>query len=1137
MEDKLYKQIETNLSSSIKMKLDNIRNYLSYGNASVMVGAGFSRNADMDETVSMKDWNSLAKNFFQKLYSRTPTGEDLAFKTPMRLASLVETSFGRTELDKMIYESLPDERISPGEIHKAFLNLNWKDVFTTNYDRLLEKAAIDTERHYNIVTNKETLIYTQSPRIIKLHGSFPDIHPFIMTEEDYRIYPSKYPEFVNSVRQALIENIFCLIGFSGDDPNFLSWIGWLRDVMGNLSSPIYLITYDKTFHDAESTLLKTRKLDVINFAEVEGIRGYKEAFEFLFKYLESQEQDLWEDLGFTVNLDTIEGVKKTIEKAKTIRTSYPGWLLMPQSYYHYFSDCSRSFPFMEKDLDNITDKNLRFQFVYELDWRLSVSLTPKNVDWYVNELEAICYDENDTPELRSQKHSLKISLLTIYRSQLDLNSFNKIVKLICDTKDRLSTDLQRRLFYERALMAVSVLDYKQADEILKMWNSSRFDYIGEIWKALIMIEIGKQKDARDLLNETYQTIRTQLVIINNAYSPLLSSCRLQIENILRIITYNRSKRNISELDYDADFYTICSDCKDKLHELGDNKQYREYHDFNIGCRRTTWKGDSGFDGRYLYSYRLVRLFENAGIPFGLPNLSINVKEQNEALCNLINFNFFYCATILIRGCCERLIKDILTRRHLVNLSRKEADFLFDIYFLCLKNLSDTEYKTIMARQKSIVELLGYLSVKASQEKIVPLVNILIRLKYEKNLETVYNSLTKDSLSKLLPMLYCFPIKGDKYEKDILFPKTQNIKIKLPKQAVDIMYQGLISDNRYKSDAAYHRIASTYTDMSKTNRDRFSRIIIKWRKAETKSLNMLYSYNMIPYDAKKETKDIDTIVSELVNEFMEKDYVFNKDSNSITELSSGIRKLTPLAKHIPCNLQEAILSKVMKYLVMYEDDLKKNDIREFFGGLRSFSRKLFFSLQEFLRCLDMQKVDKDMLNSFANVIIRYGTYDFRYLIIISCINSHIHKYDVVELINESLFHNDYTKDDDALVALYLEFKTNFDISTFERIMNYITFSVDSNKNRYIKFIKDVIEDNLIPNSYNPNFEDMLTKLYDMINRDDIPVEDLMEMEYETLQLVDCLMIKYPKMKKTKAITDWLEFNNNPNTFNDIRLKNE
>ena len=1135
MEERIYKQIEANLSSSIKMKLDNIRNYLSYGNASVMVGAGFSRNADMDETVSMKDWNSLAKIFFQKLYSRTPTGEDLAFKTPMRLASLVETSFGRTELDKMIYESLPDERISPGEIHKAFLNLNWKDVFTTNYDRLLEKTAIDTERNYNIVTNKETLIYTQSPRIIKLHGSFPDIHPFIMTEEDYRIYPSKYPEFVNSVRQALIENVFCLIGFSGDDPNFLSWIGWLRDVMGNLSSPIYLITYDKTFHDAESTLLKTRKLDVINFAEVEGIRGYKEAFEFLFKYLESQEQDLWNDLGFTVNLDTIEGVKKTIEKAKTIRTSYPGWLLMPQSYYHYFSDCSRSFPFMEKDLDNITDINLRFQFIYELDWRLSISLTPKNVDWYVNELEAICYDENDTPELRAQKHSLKISLLTIYRNLLSVDSFKKVVKLICDTKDRLSTDLLRRFFYERALMAVSVLDYKQVDEILKMWNPSRFDYIGEIWKALILIEIGKLKDARDLLNDTYQTIRTQLVLINNAYSPLLSSCRLQIENILHLISYNRSKRNISEFDYDADFYTICNNCKDKLHELGDNKQYLEYHDFNIGSRRTTWKGDSGFDGRYLYSYRLVRLYENAGIPFGLPKFSINVQVQSEALCKLISYNFFYCATILIRGCCERLIKDILNRRHLVDLSRKDADFLFDMYYPCLKTLSDTEDKTIVERQKSIVQLLSYLSVKASEEKIVPLVNILIRLKYEKNLKTVYNSLTKDSLSQLLPMLYCIPIKEDEYEKDILFPNKQNIRIKLPKQAVGIMYNGLISGNKYKSDAAYHRIVSTYKDMSKTNQNRFSRIIIKWRNVETKSLNMLYSYNMIPYDAKKESMNIDTIVSELVKEFLNKEFVFNNNSNSISELSSGIRQLTPLAKYIPYDAQEAILSKVMGYLVTNETDLRKNDIKDFLGGLRSFSRTLFFCLQEFVRRLDMQKVDKNMLYSFTKVIIRYGTYDFSYLIILSCINSRIHKYDVIEIIKESLFHNDYTKDDDALVALYLEFKTTFDINIFERIMNYIAFSVDSNKNRYVRFVKDIVEDNLIPSSYNPNFEDMLTKLYDMINRDDIPVEDLMETEYETLQLVDCLITKHPQIKTAKAIKNWLDINDNPDTFNDIRLK--
>ena len=48
-------------------------------------------------------------------------------------------------------------------------------------------------------------------------------------------------------------------------------------------------------------------------------------------------------------------------------------------------------------------------------------------------------------------------------------------------------------------------------------------------------------------------------------------------------------------------------------------------------------------------------------------------------------------------------------------------------------------------------------------------------------------------------------------------------------------------------------------------------------------------------------------------------------------------------------------------------------------------------------------------------------------------------------------------------------------------------------------------------------------------------DLMEMEFKTLRLVDCLIIKYPSMKNLKAVTDWLAFNESPDIFNDIRLK--
>ena len=125
-------------------------------------------------------------------------------------------------LETLIQNSLPDERVYPGRLHIELMKLPWSDVFTTNYDTLLEKAFIEADRYYYKVTNKETLLYTPHPRLMKLHGSFPDIRPFIITEEDYRTYPQKFPEFVNTVRQSLIENILCLIGFSGDDPNFLS---------------------------------------------------------------------------------------------------------------------------------------------------------------------------------------------------------------------------------------------------------------------------------------------------------------------------------------------------------------------------------------------------------------------------------------------------------------------------------------------------------------------------------------------------------------------------------------------------------------------------------------------------------------------------------------------------------------------------------------------------------------------------------------------------------------------------------------------------------------------------------------------------------------------------------------------------
>ena len=175
----------------------------------------------------------------------TATRRDLT-KSTFRcraLAHQVEAALGRPELDQMLRDAIPDLQHEPSPLHAELLTLPWSDVFTTNYDTLLERARRSViSRRYDVVLKPDDLGHSNRPRIVKLHGSLPSERPFIITDEDYRRYPHDFAPFVNAVRQALLEDTLCLIGFSGDDPNFLQWAGWIQDNLGHRNSPkMYLV--------------------------------------------------------------------------------------------------------------------------------------------------------------------------------------------------------------------------------------------------------------------------------------------------------------------------------------------------------------------------------------------------------------------------------------------------------------------------------------------------------------------------------------------------------------------------------------------------------------------------------------------------------------------------------------------------------------------------------------------------------------------------------------------------------------------------------------------------------------------------------------------------------------------------------
>ena len=217
-----------------QVHIDRIRealwSRLPFGNAAVLVGAGLSLNAkpaaSSDET--FPTWFQLAKKIVNHLYpehegasseQRAQAIDQIkATSGSLRLAQEYQAAFGWVALDRLIAESIPDERFEPGDLHTLLLDLPWSDVFTTNWDTLLERCARKLlDRHYDLVRSIPEIPRSIKPRIVKLHGSLPSNPPFILTEEDFRTYPRRFAPFLNLAQQSMMENVFCLVGFSGDD--------------------------------------------------------------------------------------------------------------------------------------------------------------------------------------------------------------------------------------------------------------------------------------------------------------------------------------------------------------------------------------------------------------------------------------------------------------------------------------------------------------------------------------------------------------------------------------------------------------------------------------------------------------------------------------------------------------------------------------------------------------------------------------------------------------------------------------------------------------------------------------------------------------------------------------------------------
>ena len=143
------------MESDTRKYLDLIGDHLQEHHAALLVGAGFSRNAaKIDDSIpDSPDWSGLAEFFVNKLSSDPTEQKELKRLSPLVLAEHVEVTYGRPELDHLLQSSIRDRDFLPSILHRKLLSLPWSDIFTTNYDTLLERASDEiTEKSFMVVT-------------------------------------------------------------------------------------------------------------------------------------------------------------------------------------------------------------------------------------------------------------------------------------------------------------------------------------------------------------------------------------------------------------------------------------------------------------------------------------------------------------------------------------------------------------------------------------------------------------------------------------------------------------------------------------------------------------------------------------------------------------------------------------------------------------------------------------------------------------------------------------------------------------------------------------------------------------------------------------------------------------------------
>lgn len=719
-----------------------------YGDVSLMIGAGFSKNAQSKGMASIQppNWSELAEKMYEELYPEPSKPQEkeewdkqriikTSGKNVTKLADEYIANFDRNKINNLIEKSIADEMFVPGELHKRLLKLHWSDIFTTNYDTLLEQTVdmIYRENNYEIIYSQNDLPGSIKPRIIKLHGSIPQVKPYIISDEDYRIYPDKFSALVNTVQQAMLETKLCLLGFSGDDPNFQSWLGWLRDNMGEYCPTIYLIGLFENLSAPERKLLENKGITIVDISGLVSQQEENRHYQAISKFIDlleknQEEKDIYLERPYPKvdifwqpkETEKEEYFKKLKDYSYKVEKLIEPYILLPEEkrtnyadyFLKHFSVVLKLIHKQEKVPEEIISN------IIKILRKCQVVLEDINAE-YLEKVTERLIEKNSQIETLCE---ILLYLAEMYRIDGKKELYDACIERCEIYCDKIS-HYKKEFLIEKIKNCISLFDYEEAKELIEKIDTPSFEY--KVKKAALYKQLSKNDIADKILSECSAEL-AQMKLSDEIYASYLGYLNLcyRIENWEIQEEYSDNKY------YENSYNTrrIIVEKREKLEQAffeRDRKKEERIVPFKLNATKSVTVSYSEENTCYKNSFVFILAIDRLCLPIFSDQARLLPRVFDEIMSS--SKFAYWKMSLAVRTNQEKVINQIFTRKTLLNISDSEKQYLFEKLIGTVKMYSiedDYNRKQYFASVKNILSILSRLVVFIKDANIITFLEIL-----------------------------------------------------------------------------------------------------------------------------------------------------------------------------------------------------------------------------------------------------------------------------------------------------------------------------------------------------------------------------------------------------------------------------